>query len=949
MNFDKIIIEKTTEEKFSLPFSLLNGNEELRILFIILAIDPSIGGMVIVGDTGSGKTQFLRAFKKFKIPSVELESSFSPIIEIPVSITLDRVVGSLDIKLNYKPGILESVHNGYLLVDDFHLMPNLVKNTIINVWKNQENNIERSGVKKRHSCRFCLITTINSSLYDSSDAFLDKFAFIYELKYPENISQRINIIDSNIIDDTELEIIENQNYDELTKVIAKSRQRLRKISFPEELLKYITELCLTEKIKGYRADIALAKSAKALASFLGHESVTKEDIDFLIPFVLERHLTVNKRKINEDIIEQKALKDIKTQKNNFRSKKQLSVKKESPRNLRIVLERTVSVFGILIGSSFLASIIANLLSRPDLLLNLFGGITLLGLGLFLVYVYIKKWNKLQKKYGRKRNEGNSRPNNESYSRVKQIYLTKETIEEKRASTKEIVLDLEEDQSKKGKILRFMGLQARRGLISFTERQRIILAFIGFIVLIISIILYIYFILIFPVEVWFHFLAFAVFLFSLGFLMQKIRKEWRIRRAADIGASTGETSRKINSKGVGSHISPMSRQSNANTSPKEDYGSTLLDKLAHLELIPGNVTGDKGSILISSNERSKQGKNLKVIADNLPKIRNRLDSQSRSRSGKRAISITRVQSGRVIGSQSFRNYPRNIHVLATVKNAVIRQIKEGSFRKKEGIRIKLDDIKEKVFCSRVSATIIFVIDLSESIVSNIHSVSNSVNWLSRQAYLYRDRVGVVVLKGKRGVVIQPPTSNLNLVKRKLMELRASGATPLAGGLQKAIELIKLDRIRSKNESIPMIVLITDGAANIPLLKDPWTGRARETPLNQLKDRAYQLAIKDCLSVARQIRKEKIFLTIFNTNPKGQMLLERLYQKTEVSIINFLNDLIKEGNLFKGRQFMDLWSFTLLRAIKEITGGYLYNITRFEASKNIETLRIARAKMVSNISN
>ncbi|MHA1332271.1 MAG: VWA domain-containing protein, partial [Candidatus Hodarchaeales archaeon] len=536
-----------------------------------------------------------------------------------------------------------------------------------------------------------------------------------------------------------------------------------------------------------------------------------------------------------------------------------------------------------------------------------------------------------------------------YSRVKQIYLTKETIEEKRASTKEIVLDLEEDQSKKGKILRFMGLQARRGLISFTERQRIILAFIGFIVLIISIILYIYFILIFPVEVWFHFLAFAVFLFSLGFLMQKIRKEWRIRRAADIGASTGETSRKINSKGVGSHISPMSRQSNANTSPKEDYGSTLLDKLAHLELIPGNVTGDKGSILISSNERSKQGKNLKVIADNLPKIRNRLDSQSRSRSGKRAISITRVQSGRVIGSQSFRNYPRNIHVLATVKNAVIRQIKEGSFRKKEVIRIKLDDIKEKVFCSRVSATIIFVIDLSESIVSNIHSVSNSVNWLSRQAYLYRDRVGVVVLKGKRGVVIQPPTSNLNLVKRKLMELRASGATPLAGGLQKAIELIKLDRIRSKNESIPMIVLITDGAANIPLLKDPWTGRARETPLNQLKDRAYQLAIKDCLSVARQIRKEKIFLTIFNTNPKGQMLLERLYQKTEVSIINFLNDLIKEGNLFKGRQFMDLWSFTLLRAIKEITGGYLYNITRFEASKNIETLRIARAKMVSNISN
>ncbi|MHA1972071.1 MAG: VWA domain-containing protein [Candidatus Hodarchaeales archaeon] len=948
MNSNKIKKEKLAKTEYSLPFSFLWGNEELRILFIILAIDPSIGGMLIVGDTGSGKTRFLRAFKKFKIPLLGEENSLSPIIEVPVSANIDRVVGSLDINLNYRKGILESVHNGYLLVDDFYLMTKFVKNTIINVWKNQENNIQRFGVKKSIPCRFCLIATINSSFYDSSDTFLDKFAFVYKLKYPRDVLQRIKIIDSNTIDATESKDLENQNYKGLSKIIIESKQKLRKVFFPENLIRYITGLCLAENTKGYRTDIALAKSAKALASFLGHEKVTKDDIDFFIPFVLKKHISIDKQEFSEDVTDHKIFKEKNNRKKELGRTKKLSVEQESPRNIRILLERIVSFFGLMIGSLFLAIMFVFLFSRPDLMLNFFGALSLFFLSLFLAYLYIRKWSKLQEKRSSKRVKSSFRPKNESYYHMKKLFLTNKTIEEQKPFTKEIILDLEEDHSKKGKILRFMGLQARRGLISFTERQRVFLTFIGFIILIVSVVLYTYLIFILPVEVWFYFLTFVVFLFSIGFITQMVKKEWRIKRAADIGASTGESSRSIDSKAVSSHVSPVSQQNIRNTSSNEEYRTSIMAKLAQFGLTSVNDSKGNSSMLISTNKTNKQTDSFGVIADNLPTIKARLDSHERSNTGKRAMSITKVHSGRVIGSKPFRNYPKNIHFLSTIHSAVIRQFREGALKKDKGIKIKLDDIKEKVFCSRVSATIIFVIDLSESIVNNIRSVSSAVNWLSRQAYLYRDRVGVVVLKGKRGVVIQTPTSNLNLVKRKLSKLRASGATPLASGLLKAVELIKLDKIRTKNESIPMIVLITDGVANIPLLNDPYNGRTRETPLNQLKDRAYQLAIKDCLSVAQRIRKEKIFLTIFNTNPKGQRFFERLYQKTEVSIIKFLNDLILEGSLYKGQRFMDLWSYTLLRSIKEITGGYLYNITQFQTEKNIETLRIAREKMVLNVS-
>ncbi len=926
-------------------FSRLKGNEPLKILLLLLAIDPSIGGMVIMGRTGTGKSCFLEAFKDLQIPLHREDKNFAPIIDIPSNISFDALIDTLNLQLKFREGIFSKVHNGFLIIDDFHLLSESIANTIINVWKTKENIVHRSNLSINQSSNFCLLISINSSFHEISTAVLDKFAFVYEMKDFNTLQERLDIVNMNIEPMKDPNLYKEKN--NLYNSINQARNMLSEVNLPISNIQYISTICQQSEIQGHRADIALARGAIALACLLNRNEVAREDIDFLVPYVLSHRLPERKESFENDIINinKGVSHDLREKKDpNFSSS---PMRAESPKRIRIILEWFASIFGICMTALFSSIIITQIITRPDLLISLFSALSLWGLGTFLLLIYLKKRRKLMKEYKVKEDENvEQKPDLTSFSHVKHFQIIKSVKEEKKPSKKEVILDLDEDRSRKGKLLRFVGLKRRQGLISFTEKQRLYASLFGVIVLIISFFIFSYFISILPVEFWIQLIIFLVSLFTIGYIIQSLRKNWRVHRAADIGASEGESSRKLDDKGIGTHISPIERLDNESLNPQEDYGTNLLNRLAELDLLPKkNFQGVE--LIVPPNNTSLRS--VRIIADALPTLKTRIDSRKRSKMGKRAISVTSLQSGRVIGSHPFIHYPKNIHLLATLRNTIMRQYRERASCSTNRFIIKLEDIQEKTFCTRVSATIIFVLDLSESIVSTINAVSSSVNWLSRQAYLYRDRVGIVVLQGTQGVIIQPPTSNLNLVKRKLKNLKASGATPLAGGLQKAVELIKLDLIRNKNESIPMIILITDGATNIPLLKDPWTGVTRNTPLKELKDRAYSMAILDCLAIAHQIKKSKISLIIFNTNRRGELIFRKIPRTQQESIIDFLNQLIVESTLFRGRRHMDLWSYTLLRAMQEITRGFLYHLTRIESDYNLETLRIARAEILANITN
>lgn len=485
------------------------------------------------------------------------------------------------------------------------------------------------------------------------------------------------------------------------------------------------------------------------------------------------------------------------------------------------------------------------------------------------------------------------------------------------------------------------------MISLTDRQKYWLNLLGISILVIYLIFFYFLILYLPVEFFASIILFISCLAMIGYVIQALRKQYRIKRVADIGASPNETSRNLGIKGVGSHISFQTQSKYEEGSAFEEYEENLANRLSDLDLIPNKTEIYAGKHLFNLNSSKELEKtSFKVKTDFLPTIDTKMDFKQRMNVGKRALSISSISSGRVIGSQLYKDFPKNIHIMATIHNSLLRQFRRGKRKCELPLSIKLDDIREKVFQARVSATIIFVLDLSESISSAINAVSASVTWLSRQAYLYRDRVGVVVMKGTQGIVIQTPTSNLNLIKRKIQKLRVSGSTPLAGGLQKAIDLIKLDRIQNKNETIPMIILITDGAANIPLITDPKTGIARKTPLKKLGiNRAVKMAIKDCLYMAKLIKREKISLTIFTTNLEAKESSKAGIQTARFSSSKKLEILLCENNLVKTRRFISSWSSMLLRTIQEITQGHLFYISRYRPQLNLETLRVARAEILS----
>ena len=184
------MVIREDDSKLNLSSSNLSnfeGNKELKVLLLLLAIDPSISGILITGSTGSGKSLILQLFQQWRIPmktysgcsyncnpmSVSLcigckekreknqfltiEETTTPMVKMPVHTQTESLVGSLDLQLHYRQGILGHVNNGFLLIDDFHLIPSDIANILMSIWQNKRNRVHRNAVSVDHPSDFCLI------------------------------------------------------------------------------------------------------------------------------------------------------------------------------------------------------------------------------------------------------------------------------------------------------------------------------------------------------------------------------------------------------------------------------------------------------------------------------------------------------------------------------------------------------------------------------------------------------------------------------------------------------------------------------------------------------------------------------------------------------------------------------------------------------------------------
>ncbi len=163
------------------------------------------------------------------------------------------------------------------------------------------------------------------------------------------------------------------------------------------------------------------------------------------------------------------------------------------------------------------------------------------------------------------------------------------------------------------------------------------------------------------------------------------------------------------------------------------------------------------------------------------------------------------------------------------------------------------------------TMVFVIDLSGSMLLSVDAVKKALLRLHRNAYRYRDRVGIVALKDTGAVVVQHPITNLQVVANKLLKLKISGYTPLAAGMLKAREVLKEAKRRDAS-TIPVMAIITDGSANVPLTRSLEDGAIRQIEEPRIIVREYEdLAVGDVMSVSKMIGREGIRTIVVNTNP------------------------------------------------------------------------------------
>ncbi len=274
------------------------------------------------------------------------------------------------------------------------------------------------------------------------------------------------------------------------------------------------------------------------------------------------------------------------------------------------------------------------------------------------------------------------------------------------------------------------------------------------------------------------------------------------------------------------------------SPKLAKGTAFFDKVRESKLSPFRFL-------------FKVKKTSKKIASNV---------------GKRAETITAIHRGRTLGWRFPEGKPCDIHFPATIRAASRMQ----GFRKRSSdtvLAIYPEDVREKLRIYRAPMTIMFVLDLSESMLHNVDDVKEAMLKLHNDAYRCRDKVGMVAFKEMGAVVVQHPTANLRLVANKLSKLRMSGFTPLAGGMLKALEVLKEAKRRDLS-TIPVMAVITDGDANVPLRRDLQTGEIREFNALDVAFFKYEdEAIRDVLSVSEMIKKESVYTVVINTASAG----------------------------------------------------------------------------------
>jgi len=319
------------EKRPVFPFTAIIGQEEMKLALMLNVIDPKIGGVLVMGDRGTGKSTTVRALADL-LPEIdvvandpfnshptdadlqsdqvrsqvqqgsELKSAKKKVtmVDLPLGATEDRVCGTIDIEKAlsegvkaFEPGLLAKANRGILYIDEVNLLDDHLVDVLLDSAASGWNTVEREGISIRHPARFVLVGSGNPEEGELRPQLLDRFGMYAEIRTVKKPEQRVEIVEQRSDFDQNpqkfLLGLENSQA-ELRAQIVNAQELLSRVTIPQELRLNISQVCAELDVDGLRGDIVTNRAAKAIAALEQCAEVTVEHIQKIMGLCLRHRL-----------------------------------------------------------------------------------------------------------------------------------------------------------------------------------------------------------------------------------------------------------------------------------------------------------------------------------------------------------------------------------------------------------------------------------------------------------------------------------------------------------------------------------------------------------------------------------------------------------------------------------------------------------------------------------
>ena len=295
------------------PFSAIVGQDEMKLAILIAAVDASVGGVLVFGDRGTGKSTAVRSLAallpRMRVvtgcpygcaPAAACEACGThthgqaaraakshlvpvPVVDLPLGATEDRVVGALDLERAlsqgikaFEPGLLARANRGFLYIDEVNLLEDHLVDLLIDVAASGENVVEREGLSVRHPARFVLVGSGNPEEGELRPQLLDRFGLSVEVKTPDDVPSRVQVVkrrDAFERDPAAFVELWKKEDERIRRRIVAARARLPEVQVPDAALERAANLCMSLGTDGLRGELTLMRAARALAALDGDAEV----------------------------------------------------------------------------------------------------------------------------------------------------------------------------------------------------------------------------------------------------------------------------------------------------------------------------------------------------------------------------------------------------------------------------------------------------------------------------------------------------------------------------------------------------------------------------------------------------------------------------------------------------------------------------------------------------